>query len=72
MGLPWEVRASDSLIVENDEPKDVHALLVEWKDCDQLSIFIPKDQDKFTLEIGTLNGWQPHDNTYNKSSQSAP
>ena len=28
VGSPWEVRASDSLIVKNDEPREALALLV--------------------------------------------
>ena len=49
----------------NDEPKDDHALLVEWKDCDQLFNLYYQIKNKFVLQIGTLNGWQPHKHAYN-------
>ena len=39
-GIAWDARASDALIVENDEPKDDLALLVGIERLDNSSIFI--------------------------------
>ena len=36
VGSPGNESAGDNQNAFNDEPKDDHALLVEWKDCDQL------------------------------------
>ena len=53
MGSPWDARAGDALIVQNDEPREALALLATLGRLDQLrsSLFQIDDHHDITIEV---------------------
>ena len=76
MGSPSDARASDALIVQNDEPREALALLATLVDSTNFVVLYSKSDDhditivvideeaKFILHDTHLDGWQPQFNTY--------
>ena len=78
VGSPSDARASDALIVQNDEPREALALLATLVDSTNFVVLYSKSDDhhditivvvideeaKFILHDTHLDGWQPQFNTY--------
>ena len=86
VGSPSDARASDALIVQNDEPREALALLATLVDSTNFVVLYSKSDDhhditivvvideeaKFILHDTHLDGWQPQYNTYENLTQLAP
>ena len=75
MGSPWDTRAGDALLVENDEPREALALLATLVDSTNFVVLYSKSDDHHDITIVVLDeevyptklhldGWQPQYNTY--------
>ena len=75
MGSPWDTRAGDALLVENDEPREALALLATLVDSTNFVVLYSKldyhhdilavtvDEEVYPTKLH-LDGWQPQYNTY--------
>ena len=54
VGSPWEVRASDSLIVKNDEPREALALLVTIVDLTNFVVLYSNLDDHHDILVDTV------------------